>query len=353
VPLDEPSWWYQPGETPLVARALRPASVIYAWAVERRFRRTEPYRASLPVICIGNLTAGGTGKTPLALRIVQDLTEMGQRPAILTRGYGGRLAGPHWVDLTSDTAADVGDEALLLAAVAPTIVSRDRAAGARAIESCSIASVIIMDDGLQNPSLAKDLTIALVDARRGIGNGEVLPMGPLRARLGFQLGLVDAIVVNHPPPGRGKSKSQTPQPIQRQFTGLVLAASPEPRGNVDWIKGARLVAFAGIANPQRFFGLLEELGGDVVATVTLPDHHVFSQKDAERIMSLSASHDAIPVTTEKDWVRLKGGHGAIGGLRAQSRNLGIRLVFEEQDAGRLGALLRGALKQRPPRQAED
>lgn len=346
MPLDEPSWWYEPGRGPVVARALRPASAIYTWAVERRFRRARPYRPSLPVICIGNLTAGGTGKTPLAMRIAQDLINRGERPVFLTRGYGGRTAGPHWVDPKSHTATAVGDEALLLAEIAPALVSRDRAAGARAIEAASTASVIIMDDGLQNPSLCKDLTIALVDARRGIGNGEVLPMGPLRARLGFQLGLVDAIVVNHSPAGHGEFQSQSFQWLESQFAGPVLAASPEPQGDTAWIKSARLVAFAGIANPQRFFRLLEMLGGDVAATVTLPDHHVFRQKDAERILSLAASHDAVPVTTEKDWVRLKAGHGAIRELFAHSRKLGIHLKLKEHDAERLNGLLAAALTRR-------
>lgn len=352
MPLDEPSWWYRSQGPNAIARALRPASAIYAWAVERRFRRARPYRSSLPVICIGNLTAGGTGKTPLALRIAQDLIAMGEQPALLTRGYGGRVAGPHWVDPGSDTASAVGDEPLLLAEVAPTVVSRDRAAGARAIEGAALASVIIMDDGLQNPSLCKDLTIALVDGRRGIGNGEVLPAGPLRARLGFQLGLVDAVVVNQPPADRADSKPQLPRTIQQQFAGPVLAAAPSPRGDVDWIKGARLVAFAGIANPQRFFGLLEQLGGVVATTVALPDHHEFSEKDAERILSLAASHDAIPVTTEKDWVRLKGGNGARGELLTRSRTLAIRLSLVEQDADRLRALLARAVMRAPPAQPE-
>jgi tetraacyldisaccharide 4'-kinase len=247
----------------------------------------------------------------------------------------------------------VGDEALLLAEIAPALVSRDRAAGARAIEAAATASVIIMDDGLQNPSLCKDLTIALVDARRGIGNGEVLPMGPLRARLGFQLGLVDAVVLNHSPSGHGELKSQSFQWLESQFPGPVLAASPEPQGDIDWIKTARLIAFAGIANPQRFFRLLEILGGDVAATVTLPDHHMFRQKDAERILSLAASHDAIPVTTEKDLVRLKGGHGAIGQLFAISRKLGIRLELKEGDGERLNALLGAALTRRFSDQPND
>lgn len=339
MPLDEPGWWYRPGRAPAVVCALRPVSAAYAWAVERRFRKTKPFRSSLPVICIGNLTVGGTGKTPFAIHVAETLARLGERPVLLTRGYGGRIRGPHWVDPERDTAADVGDEPLLLTRIAPTLVSRDRAAGARAIEAAGSATVIVMDDGLQNPSLVKDLTLALIDAHRGIGNGKVLPAGPLRARLAFQLAMLDAIVVNRPP---GAARDANLDWLG-SFTGPILSAAPEPKGDLDWIKGARLVAYAGIANPQRFFALLQELGGDLVATVALADHHAFGAKDAKRILDLAASRDAIPVTTEKDWVRLRGGGGPLAELATRSRTLAIRAKLTEQDGARLQDLLSSAL----------
>lgn len=339
--LDEPAWWYQPGKAPTLVRALRPLSKLYGWAVARRFRRAEPYRSSLPVICIGNLTAGGTGKTPLAIHIGQKLVEMGERPVFLTRGYGGRAKGPHPVDKRSDTARDVGDEALLLADVAPTVVSRDRAAGARVIERSASASVIVMDDGLQNPSLHKDLAVALVDARRGIGNEQVLPAGPLRAPLQLQLGLVDAIILNHPPGHDGNADLEW---LPDDFAGPILTATPEPKGDVAWIKDTRLVAFAGIGHPERFFGLLKALGGKVVATVPLPDHHAFTAKDAERVLALVDSHDAIAVTTEKDYVRLGHASGPLSELKARSRTLGIRLALDPTSTEKLDALLRSAMR---------
>lgn len=347
MPLDEPAWWYRPGQTPAIARVLRPASNLYAWAVERRFRKAKPHRSALPVICIGNLTAGGTGKTPLAIHIAERLIELGERPAFLTRGYGGRIRGPHWVDPQADAASDVGDEPLLLARVAPVLLSRDRAAGARAIEAAGTASVIVMDDGLQNPSLVKDLTLALVDARRGVGNGEVLPAGPLRAPLAFQLGLVNAIVLNHPPGGNCQPDLTW---LQHPFTSPVLKAAPEPKGDDGWINGARLIAYAGIANPQRFFGMLEQLGAHLAATVALPDHHTFRAKDAERILALAALHDAVPVTTEKDFVRLAGGKGPIAELEMQSRTLGIRLALDAPSSEQLMSLLRTTLAR--PRRSE-
>jgi tetraacyldisaccharide 4'-kinase len=344
VPLEEPAWWYRTAPTAAV-RLLRPVSKIYAWAVERRFQQAQPYRSALPVICVGNLTAGGTGKTPFALLLAKELKRLGERPAFLTRGYGGHRGGPRWVDRDLDRAADVGDEALLLSRVAPTLIARDRAAGASAIEAAAGApSVIVMDDGLQNPTLAKDLTVALVDASRGVGNGEVLPAGPLRAPLAFQLSLVDAIIVNGVPQAKDRSAEGAGTWLKRQFPGPVLAATAGAAGDTAWVRKARLVAYAGIANPSRFFSLLERLGGRMIESVVFPDHHPFTERDAERIMEIGARHKALLVTTEKDWVRLLGHGGRRGQLRDASRVLPIRLALDDRDSGRLAALLHAALQ---------
>jgi tetraacyldisaccharide 4'-kinase len=199
VRLDEPSWWYS-GAGDIRQRLLAPLGQLYGWIAERRYYRNQPYRSRLPIICVGNFTAGGTGKTPLSMAIARLLIARGERPVFLTRGYGGTTSGPSWVDDTPGAAKRFGDEPLLLAAVAPTMVARDRRAGIIAIEGDRRPlSVVIMDDGLQNGSVTKDLSIALVDGKRGIGNGEVIPAGPLRAPLDFQIGLVDAIVVRDPP----------------------------------------------------------------------------------------------------------------------------------------------------------
>lgn len=348
----EPAWWYR-AETSATARVLRPVSKVYAWAVERRFQRAQPYRSALPVICVGNLTTGGTGKTPFALLLAEELKRLGERPAFLTRGYGGRHAGPRWVDRDLDLAADISDEALLLSRVAPTLIARDRAAGARAIEAAAGApSVIVMDDGLQNPMLVKDLTIALVDARRGIGNGEVLPAGPLRASLAFQLNLADAVIVNSAPHAAAHA-AESAAGWKHQFPGPVLETRPCAEGDTAWIGDARLVAYAGIANPSRFFTLLERLGGRIAESLVFPDHHRFTEKDAERILGAGARHEALLVTTEKDWVRLLGRGGRRGELRDTSRVLPIRLALDERDAGRLAGLIQAAFQttraqRRPP-----
>jgi tetraacyldisaccharide 4'-kinase len=200
-----------------------------------------------------------------------------------------------------------------------------------------------MDDGLQNPTLAKDLTIAVVDARRGIGNGEVLPAGPLRAPLAFQLGLVDAVIVNSAPKAEHVAPSAATW-LKQQFPGPVLEAVPCAAGDTAWIRDAPFVAYAGIVNPGRFFAMLDRLGGRVAETLVFPDHHPFTEKDADRIMRIGARHQAQLATTEKDWVRLLGHGGQRAELREISRTLPIRLVLEEPDAGRLAALLQAALQ---------
>ncbi len=189
--LEAPFWWYR--RTGALASALAPLGRLYGRLAEARAARVEPYRSRLPVICIGNFTAGGGGKTPTAIAVASLLAELGARPAFLTRGYGGSSAGPILVK-KGQSAEEVGDEPLLLAEAAPTVVSADRPAGAAAIEATE-ADIIVMDDGFQNPSLAKDLSLVVVDAAAGIGNGLIIPAGPLRAPLEAQLARADALVV--------------------------------------------------------------------------------------------------------------------------------------------------------------
>ena len=312
--LDEPSWWY-PQTPSRVATFLQPLGALYGWAAATRYFRATPYRSRLPIICIGNFTAGGTGKTPLAVYLCERLKAAGHEPVALTRGYGGRLSGPYWVNSRSDVARDVGDEALLLAKAAPTLVARDRRIGARAIEiGPHPVTVVVMDDGLQNPALAKDLTIAVVDGGRGLGNGLVMPAGPLRAALEFQLELTDAIVVNESAAG-ARTGSPVTAWLRHRFAGPVLRASVVPAGSTDWLKGARVVAWAGIGAPQRFFATLQALGADVVEAIAFRDHQWLGEDDARRLLDLARRHSAALVTTEKDMARLAGAHGLCGELK--------------------------------------
>lgn len=347
--LDEPSWWYAPPGNPR-ARLLAPLAAIYGWASERRIRRARSYRSRLPVVCVGNFTAGGTGKTPLSIAIARLLADAGKSPVFLTRGFKGRHAGPRWVDATNDTAADVGDEPLLLARVAPVMIARDRRAGAIAIElGDRPAGVIVMDDGLQNPALVKDLAIAVVDGRRGIGNGSVIPAGPLRAPLDLQMALADAIVVNQPPATTGErapASGTAADALRSRFAGPVLQAHPAPHGDLAWLSGATVVAYAGIANPDRFFRLLQTLGATIAARRVFPDHHSFTEADARRLFAEASRHAARLVTTEKDLVRLAGLGGAREELRQASAPLPIALAFRDADAARLADLLADAIRPR-------
>jgi tetraacyldisaccharide 4'-kinase len=350
VRLDEPAWWYG-GRADLRQRALIPVARLYGWIAERRYHQEMPYRSRLPIICVGNFTAGGTGKTPLSIHIARLLIARGEKPVFLTRGYGGRVTGPAWVDTATSAARRFGDEPMLLAAVAPTLVARDRRAGIIAVErDARSPSVVIMDDGLQNPAVAKDLSIALVDGKRGVGNGEVIPAGPLRAPLEFQLGLVDAIIVRDPP-DNGSSGSVLGV-LRKGFPGPVLAASVAPAGNTSWVSEKPLVAFAGIANPRRFYRLLERLGGRVAEQKSYPDHHWFSASDAERLLDMAHRTGGQLVTTEKDYARLDG-NPALDALAAQTRVLPIEMQVEDRDVARLNSLIEAALKgvarrNRPP-----
>ncbi len=243
---------------------------------------------------------------------------------------------------------------MLLARAAPTLVARDRRAGAEAIEREERGhTVIVMDDGMQNPSLAKSLVIALVDGKRGLGNGRVIPAGPLRAPLEFQFGLVDCIVVNEPAAADRDGGTTQPgsvrEALRRDFPGPVLVARTEPTGEVGWLTQQPVLAYAGIGNPGRFFDMLAGLGASLVARVDLGDHHVYSEIDAVRLLERAREAGAQLVTTEKDMVRLAGAtgtraHGACAELAAASRAVPIRLVFDDRDKSRLLSLVAAALK---------
>lgn len=347
MPLEEPRWWYDTSDE-VTPRVLAPLAHVYAWAAARRMGRPAQYRARHPVICVGNFTAGGTGKTPTARYLAERLLAMGRLPVILSRGYGGRERGPHFVDLEHDTARDTGDEPLLLARTAPVCVARDRVAGARQLDTRPDGTVIVMDDGLQNPHLAKDLTLAIVDGQRGLGNARVIPAGPLRAPIDVQFAHTDAVVVNmgaRPLASASDETSRVLDWLRAKFPGPVLQASTAPAEETAWLAGARVVAYAGIANPSRFLNLLTACGADVRASALFRDHEPLTASQATDLLSLAATHDALLVTTEKDFVRLPKGDedGALTRLKHESRALRIALTLPPADADRLDALLEGAI----------
>lgn len=334
-----PSWWYSSEpEASFVARALHPIGLLYGELALLRWRLQTPYRSSLPVICIGNFVAGGAGKTPLAIAIAEKLKDQGETPFFLSRGYGGKITGPHLIDRDHDTASDVGDEPLVLVQHAPTVISRDRKAGALFIESQG-ATLIVMDDGFQNPTLKKDLSLIAVDRQTGLGNGKIIPAGPLRAPLAFQKDHADAVILLSEPSRQVHSHSA------EALRGLpILAADIAPHGDTQWLSGAQIIAFAGIGNPEKFFATLRGLGADILAGHAFPDHHVFSEQDAKRLLGLARERDLPLVTTEKDWLRLSGRHGQAGTLREKAQILNIEIVFEQTTASQLTQLINDALQ---------
>lgn len=322
----EPGWWYRPPG--LTARALGPLAHIYGVIAARRLKHGTPYRSPLPVVCVGNFTAGGSGKTPFGVMLAQNLIARGERPAFLTRGFGGRERGPHWVDVARDSADAVGDEPLLLARVAPVMVSRDRPNGARAIEARGDATVIVMDDGLQNPALAKDLSLAVIDAARGFGNGRVIPSGPLRLPLGDQATLVHAVVFN------GEARPD----FAAELAQLVPVPQLRALLEGDRLEAGRYVAYAGIGHPARFFATARSLGATLVETVSFPDHARYTGADADRLLGLAQMHNARLITTEKDHVRLTGSV-RLDALAAASAVLPVRMVLDPPSIAALSAML--------------
>lgn len=336
----EPWWWYQPNSVGRVARLLTPIGWCYGALTTRRMRSKPRYKSALPVVAVGNFTAGGTGKTPFVMVVAECLRTLGHRPVVLSRGYGGSLAGPHWVDPAVDEARHVGDEPLLLASRVPVMLARDRAAGARAIEAAVApqpnGTVIIMDDGLQNPSLAKDLTFAVVDAARLFGNGMCIPAGPLRAPLVAQVPSVDAVVMNG---GGGADRASAPTVLAAAgYEGPMLSADVVASGDTAWLAGRAAVAFAGIGVPERFFATAIACRARLVQRISFPDHHAFSDDDARHLFALAETHAAILLTTEKDHVRLSGSEALVR-LRRESHSLGVRLRLDTAGEAALLELL--------------
>ena len=289
----------------------------------RRMETAPSASVSVPVLCVGNFIAGGAGKTPTAIAICRAAAKHGLKPGFLSRGFGGSLAGPALVDLAHHHAAEVGDEPLLLAEEAPTVISADRPAGAARLvaEGCDF---IILDDGFQNPHLAKDYNLVVVDAGRGIGNGMTIPSGPLRAPLTRQMALADSVVVIGDAPGGDRVIRETARRGKPSFL-----ASLKPMQKAKWRK-MRCLAFAGIGDPEKFFASLAECGADLVLTRAFPDHHVYSDEEIEELLEEAREQDLALVTTTKDMARLRGAGSMKEKLAEESQVFGVELEFEDQ-----------------------
>ncbi len=309
-----PQFWYPAGgrNTGPPPWLLAPLSMCYIAAGWLRQKLARPYRAPIPVLCAGNLTIGGTGKTPVALALAKRLLEKGVKAHFLTRGYGGKLAGPVRVNPGQHDFTQVGDEALLLAAAAPTWVARNRRRGAVAAVAAG-AELLILDDGHQNPHLAKDLSLLLIDAQRGIGNGWVMPSGPLREPVARGMARADAVVMI----GDGKYAGEFSKPVLRARRQL---------RNPEELRGKTVYAFCGIGAPQQFFDMLANAGAILTGVEVFPDHHAYTDREIENIISTASKSDATPVTTEKDWVRLP------PAARQKIKAAGMEMVFFDEPA---------------------
>jgi tetraacyldisaccharide 4'-kinase len=284
-----PDFWNRDG---LAARLLAPLGALYGLTVRARQARAHPFRSRARVLCVGNLTAGGSGKTPVAMALARMLIARGHKVVLLSRGYGGRLGGPLLVDPARHSAADVGDEALLLAAVARTIVARDRARGAELADSLG-ASVIVMDDGFQNFQLAKDVSLLVIDGETGFGNRRLIPAGPLREPISQGLARADAVVL------MGEGAFSLPSSVGPIFRAVMLPSWPDP------FAGRLVFAIAGIGRPEKFFHTLEAMGARIAGTRAFPDHHRYTLLELEAVKRIAANAGALLVTTEKDFVRIE------------------------------------------------
>ena len=291
----EPGFWHGPAS--LNAHLLKPLAALYGAVAARRLQR-RGLNAGIPVLCVGNYHVGGAGKTPTVLALAKLLRELGELPVVLSRGYGGKLRGPVKVDRERHVADDVGDEPLMMAQSLPVVISRDRAEGV-ALAKSQGATVIVMDDGFQNPAIVKDASLIVIDSARGLGNGKVFPAGPLRAPLGPQLARTDALIVV----GDGTAAGAVAAGIAAQGKPVFHARVRPDDGSVNSLHGKRVLAFAGIGDPARFFNTLRASGIEVVRCRAFADHHAFSDREIEDLIAEAGREALTLVTTEKDLAR--------------------------------------------------
>jgi tetraacyldisaccharide 4'-kinase len=321
-----PQFWTSDGWRSIV---LLPVGGIYGAIAGARMASAPRYRASVPVVAIGNFTTGGAGKTPTAIALTQIAIGLGLSPIVLMRGYGGAERGPTLVDPSHDSSTQVGDEALMIArAGVPVVVARDRAAGAAHAIACG-CDLILLDDGFQSPALAKDIAIVVVDSVYGLGNGRVFPAGPLRAPLEIQLAAMDALVVI----SNGVAGTAASRLVERAHAAgkPVFRAEVVADTEAADFHGKRVVAFAGIGRPGKLAEGLAARGAIVDELVAFPDHHRYTPHDARGLLQRVEGSDRVLVTTAKDMARLGGDPDpAISALAARAKVAAVRLAFERE-----------------------
>lgn len=317
-----PFWWSKIGWQAL---ALYPASFIYSRIAGYRMAHARRLPVDCPVICVGNFTAGGAGKTPTAIAIAEAAAGLGCKPGLLSRGYGGLIDKTTVVDPHHHRAADVGDEPLLLARAGLTVISRNRADGAKKLIAEG-ADVIIMDDGFQSGRIAIDYALIVVDGRRGLGNGLAIPSGPLRAPLKEQLKHVTGLLAVTGGEAADRFIRHMARTGKPAFEATVRARNP------DDVRGEKVLAFAGIADPGKFFKSLEDAGADVAIARTFPDHHHFGEDEIASLLADAEYHGLVLATTAKDFVRLSGHQGPASELAGRCRVLDIEMAFDDPAA---------------------
>ena len=313
-----PFWWTRPDWR---AYALYPASAIYAAVAKRRMTYARRERIDIPVLCVGNFTVGGAGKTPVSIALAREAKRMRLSPGFLSRGFGGNFSTPHVVDAHHDSARHVGDEPLLLAEHAPVVVTPDRAAGARLLASRG-CDLVIMDDGFQSARIHMDYAMLVIDGRRGVGNGHVIPGGPMRAPLVHQLRFAQALLKV----GEGDAANEIVRMASRAGRP-VFEARTEVRDPKQFA-GRRFLAFAGIGDPEKFFGTVEQAGGSVELRRAFPDHHFFTKDELDDLAGTAVKNGLELLTTAKDAVRLRHGSAHEREFAAKLAVLEIDLVFE-------------------------
>jgi tetraacyldisaccharide 4'-kinase len=297
----EPAFWYRPRSPQ--SQILSPLGALYGAITARRMVR-KGFDAGIPVLCVGNYHVGGAGKTPTVLALTKLLRELGETPVVLSRGYGGRLKGPVMVDRERHTAGDVGDEPLMMVRDVPVAVAHDRLDGVVLAKSQG-ATVMLMDDGFQNPRLLKDTSLIVIDSERGLGNGKLFPAGPLRAPLQAQLARTDALVLI----GDGHAADDVAAELSARDKPVLRARIKPNAASIAQLFGRQVLAFAGIGDPERFFRTLRASGIEVARTHPFADHHTFSQAEIAALAAEAQREQLTLVTTEKDLARLRGRDG--------------------------------------------
>ena len=318
----EPAFWYRPPS--LISRLLSPFGAIYGAATAWRMGLAGR-SAGIPVVCIGNYHVGGAGKTPATIKLAEILRASGETPFVVSRGYSGRLHGPIRVEPGIHSALEIGDEPLMMSSRLPVVVSRDRVAGA-ALAKLEGASVILLDDGFQNPSLKKDLSLVVIDATRGIGNGQVFPAGPLRAPLLAQTVRTGALIVV----GEGDGANGLVEKLKQRGLPVLRARLKADPKSVSALRDQRVLAFAGIGDPARFFSTLRSNGVNVVEEKPFADHHIFSHLEIERLLAAANAKSLKLVTTEKDMARIRS-DARLAQYANEIATLDVTLEFDDEE----------------------